>query len=201
VQQEAYIDLWVTRKEKSREKGLPVSAVTMFALITKLKQLCNYDPTSGESIKWDAFSVMLEDLSHPEDKIIVFSQYVETLEFISRRMAFFPHSLYSGELSQEEKDNALAIFKEKDGPRALLISLRAVDVGLNIQEASTIILFDSLVEPCHEGTTHPSGTQVWERTPLLVVQFINIDAIEKRIYTIYAKAGGNRNQEITTCWR
>jgi SNF2 family DNA or RNA helicase len=150
AQQEAYTDLWVARKEKSWEKGFPVSEATMLALITKLKQLCNYDPTSGESVKWEALSVMLEDLSQPYDKIIVFSQYVDTLEFISRKMGSFPHSLYTGELSQEERDKVLAVFKDQDGPRALLMSLRAGGVGLNIQKATTVVLFDRWWNPAVE---------------------------------------------------
>ena len=119
----------------------------MLALITKLKQLCNYDPISGESIKWDFLSVMLEELSLPYDKIIVFSQYVDTLEFIAKKMDSFPHNFYTGRLTKEEKDNVLSIFRNQDGPKALLMSLRAGGVGLNIQEASTVVLFDRWWNP------------------------------------------------------
>jgi SNF2 family DNA or RNA helicase len=184
AQQEAYTDLWVARKEKSWEKGLPVSEATMLALITKLKQLCNYDPTSGESVKWEALSVMLEDLSQPYDKIIVFSQYVDTLEFISRKMGSFPHSLYTGELSQEERDKVLAVFKDQDGPRALLMSLRAGGVGLNIQEATTVVLFDRWWNPAVEEQAIQRAHRFGREGPLHVIKFMIIDTIEKRISEI-----------------
>jgi len=49
AQQEEYTDLWVTRKQASANQGLRVSEATMFALITKLKQICNYGSSSGAS--------------------------------------------------------------------------------------------------------------------------------------------------------
>jgi SNF2 family DNA or RNA helicase len=183
-QLEAYTDLWMARIDKSREKGLPISEVTMLALITKLKQLCNYDPISGKSIKWDFLSVILEDLSLPDDKIIVFSQYVDTLEFIAKKMDSFPHSFYTGRLTQEEKDNALSKFRNKEGPQALLISLRAGGVGLNIQEASTVVLFDRWWNPAVEEQAIHRAHRYGRERPLHVIRFMIVDTIEERISTI-----------------
>lgn len=187
AQQKAYTDLWLARKEKSLEKGLPVSGATMFALITKLKQVCNYAPVSGESIKWDVLSVMLEDLSEPDDKIIIFSQYVDTLEFLSRKMDAFPHSLYTGNLTQEEKEHALEIFRGQDGPRALLISLKAGGVGLNIQEASTVVLFDRWWNPAVEEQAIHRAHRFGRSRPLHLIRFMIVDTIEGRINEILGK--------------
>jgi SNF2 family DNA or RNA helicase len=184
AQQEVYTDLWVTRKQESIEKGLPVSESTMFALITKLKQICNYDSSSGESIKWDALLAMLEDLSQPDDKIIIFSQYVDTIQFLSRKMHFFPHSLYTGSLTKEERESALEDFKSQDGPRALLISLRAGGVGLNIQEASTVVLFDRWWNPAVEEQAIQRAHRFGRDRPLHVIRFMVVDTIEERIIEV-----------------
>jgi SNF2 family DNA or RNA helicase len=183
-QQKAYTDLWVTRKQASLEKGLPVSETTMFALITKLKQICNYDSSSEESIKWDALLAILEGLSQPDDKIIIFSQYVDTLQFLSRKMHPFPYSLYTGSLSNEERETALENFKVQDGPRALLISLRAGGIGLNIQEASTVVLFDRWWNPAVEEQAIQRAHRFGREKPLHVIRFMVVDTIEERINEI-----------------
>lgn len=184
AQQEVYTDLWVTRKQVSLEKGLPVSEATMFALITKLKQICNYESSSGESIKWDALLAILEDLSQPDDKIIIFSQYVDTLQYLSRKMHSFPHNLYTGSLTKEERDNVLEDFRSQDGPRALLISLRAGGVGLNIQEASTVILFDRWWNPAVEEQAIQRAHRFGRDRPLHVIRFMVVDTIEERIIEV-----------------
>jgi SNF2 family DNA or RNA helicase len=181
AQQEVYTDLWVRRKQLSIEHGLPVSEATMFSLITKLKQICNYDRASNESIKWDALLAILEDLTQPDDKIIIFSQYVDTLQFLSQRMHFFPHRLYTGSLTKEERECALEDFKRQDGPRALLISLRAGGVGLNIQEASTVVLFDRWWNPAVEEQAIQRAHRFGREKPLHVIRFLVVDTIEERI--------------------
>ena len=59
------------------------STANILALITRLKQACNHDRSSGESAKLDALGLLLE--SAPEGKFLVFSQYVETLTWLAER--------------------------------------------------------------------------------------------------------------------
>jgi SNF2 family DNA or RNA helicase len=59
-QRAAYEDAWGAGVGELSKGPRPVSATSLFALITKLKQLCNVDPDSGESCKLDALEVLLE---------------------------------------------------------------------------------------------------------------------------------------------
>jgi SNF2 family DNA or RNA helicase len=180
-QEIAYTEMWVSRREEVRSSGIPVSETALLAVITKLKQLCNYDPASGESVKWDALSLLLEDSSEPDDKIIVFSQYVQTLRFISERLQAFPHDVYTGEQTQQEREEALRRFKTLEGPRALLVSLRAGGVGLNIQEASTVVLFDRWWNPAVEDQAIQRAHRFGRSRPLHVIRYLVADTIEDRI--------------------
>lgn len=180
----AYTDLWVNRQTMARSDGVPVADTAMFALITKMKQVCNYEPETGQSVKMDALELLLEDCAGDEDKIIVFSQYVQTLKFISERMGKFPHDFYIGEQTQEEKDAALGRFRSAGGPRALLISLRAGGVGLNIQEASTVVLFDRWWNPAVESQAIQRAHRFGRDRPLHVVRFLVRESIEERIAAV-----------------
>ena len=184
AQEAAYTDLWLARRARAKQNGVPVSDGALFTLITKLKQICNYEPDSGESVKLEALSVLLEDCSEPEDKVIVFSQYVETLKFVSDHLGSFTHDIYTGEQSQEEKDRILDKFRKQPGPRLLLMSLRAGGVGLNIQEASTVVLFDRWWNPAVEDQAIQRAHRFGRTRPLHVIRFLVTDTIEERIEAI-----------------
>jgi SNF2 family DNA or RNA helicase len=183
-QNDAYTDLWVNRRAYAKQHGKPASDTTLFGLLTKLKQLCNYERDSAESVKCDALAVLLEDCSELDHKVIVFSQYVETLNFISSRLGNFPHDIYTGQHSHEHRETALANFKHQRGPRVLLMSLRAGGVGLNIQEASTVVLFDRWWNPSVENQAIQRAHRFGRKRPLHVIRFLVIDTIEERIQQV-----------------
>ena len=98
-QREAYSELWGQRASLLQKKGMPVSEVHLLALITRLKQLCNFEPLSQTSVKMDILDDVLENLDTNREKCLIFSQYVKTLEFISSRVSM-PHAIYHGGLSE-----------------------------------------------------------------------------------------------------
>jgi SNF2 family DNA or RNA helicase len=184
AQDEAYTEAWIGRRAGASATGLPASEATLFAILTKLKQLCNYEPDSGNSVKCDALSVFLEEFTGSDDKVIIFSQYVQTLNFISARLAQFPHDIYTGQHSEDAKEKALMNFKTLPGPRALLISLRAGGVGLNIQEASTVVLFDRWWNPAVENQAIQRAHRFGRTSALHVIRFLVLDTVEERIQQV-----------------
>jgi SNF2 family DNA or RNA helicase len=153
---------------------------TIFALITRLKQLCNFEPKSGESVKIESLRVIAESLTEPNDKLLVFSQYVETLEWLSARLDV-PHELYHGQMAEAVRDRALTEFEKELGPRALLVSLRAGGIGLNLNSASTVVLFDRWWNPAVENQAIQRAHRFGRDRPLQVVRFLVTDTIEERI--------------------
>lgn len=183
-QKEAYDTLWNARFDILHASGVPVTLTNLLALITRLKQLCNYDPESEESVKWEALSVILESLSQSTDKLIIFSQYVKTLEWLSSNLKDFTHGLYHGQQSESERDAVLAKFRGEPGPRALLVSLMAGGVGLNLQEASAVVLFDRWWNPALEDQAVQRAHRFGRDRPLHVFRFMVTNSIEERIAKI-----------------
>jgi SNF2 family DNA or RNA helicase len=184
AQEEAYFELWRTRRECLRSGGAPTSTSSLFALLTRLKQLCNFDPESGHSVKLDALLDMFDDLVGAHDKILVFSQYVETLRFIATHLDRIPHELFTGDSSPEDRESILQRFKTNPGPRVLLMSLGAGGVGLNVQEASTVVLFDRWWNPAVENQALQRAHRFGRTRPLHVVRFQVMETIEERIADI-----------------
>ena len=182
-QRERYDDLWVNR-------AAAVSAITsdgeigvaLLGLITRLKIVCNYDASANASAKLDALEVICEGAGGSA-RILVFSQFVETLRWISERLDL-PHDLMTGSMSLVERQTAMDRFKSEPAPRALLVSLRAGGVGLNLGEATHVVVFDRWWNPAVETQAIYRAHRFDRQEPLHVVRFLVPDSIEERIATI-----------------
>ncbi|MGH9428158.1 MAG: helicase-related protein, partial [Terriglobia bacterium] len=142
---------------------------------------------SGESVKLDSLRLILEALSQSSDKMIVFSQYVETLKWLSRELDQFHHDVFHGQLDEFAKDRVLSRFEREPGPRALLMSLKAGGVGLNLQSASAVLLFDRWWNPAVEDQAIQRAHRFGRDRPLHVFRFLIVDSIEERIGAVLSE--------------
>jgi SNF2 family DNA or RNA helicase len=184
VQREAYDAEWAAGVKELSHSSRPVPGTALFALITKLKQACNFDPASGESCKLDALKLLLESAVANKTKVIVVSQYVKTLMWLQSRLDLQPTALYYGGQSVDERDEVLSKFAAEDGSRVLLMSLRAGGVGLNIPSADLVVFFDRWWNPAIEAQAMNRAHRFGRTTNLYVVRFLVQDSIEDRIDAI-----------------
>ena len=84
-------------------------------------------------------------------------------------------------MSQEERRAVVEQFKSEEPPRALLISLRAGGVGLNLGEATHVVLFDRWWNPAAEVQAIYRAHRLNRDEPLHVVRFVVRNSIEERI--------------------
>ena len=134
-----------------------------------------------KSSKVDYIKDILEEKVSLNEKVIIFSQYVETLEYLSDNLPEFKSNIYHGGLSQVERDNLIQKFKNSANSEVLLISLKAGGVGLNLQEASTLILFDKWWNPAVELQAIGRADRFGREGSLHVIKFTSVDTIEERI--------------------
>lgn len=178
-----YDDLWVSRTDIIRQ-GVDSQNVnaTMLGIITRLKIICNYDMVTGSSSKLDALQTICEGAGSSA-RILVFSQFVETLQWIAQRLSI-PHDFLTGSMTNDKRQESIARFKKEDAPRALLVSLRAGGVGLNLGEASHVILFDRWWNPAVESQAIYRAHRFERKSPLHVIRFLTVDSVEERIVSI-----------------
>jgi SNF2 family DNA or RNA helicase len=193
-QREAYDALWFERASALRERGPEDIGTAMLALITRLKILCNFDRTSGASSKLDALQAFIEGAGD-KARVLVFSQFVETLRWISPRLEL-DHEFLTGSMTVEERYEAIAAFKEKVPPRALLTSLRAGGVGLNLGDATHVALFDRWWNPAVEKQAIFRAHRFDREAPLHVVRFLVEDTIEERIAEILGRKESLFNEVV-----
>lgn len=162
---------------------------SIFAQITHLKQLCNFDPDTGDSAKLDALRLILDNAEADEEKVLVFSQYVETIEWLHRRLADERVTVFHGRQTEDVKQASLDVFRGSEGFRVLLVSLKAGGVGLNLNEASIVVLFDRWWNPAVESQAIERAHRFGREAPLLVYRFLVSDSIEERIDELLRRKG------------
>ena len=184
-QRTVYDELWFDRAATIRRSDAADPGTALLALITRLKIFCNFDAESRKSSKLDALRTIIEGAG-AEARILVFSQFVKTLTWLSERLTV-PHDLLTGTMTMDARHTAIADFKSRSSPRALLISLRAGGVGLNLGDASHVVLFDRWWNPAAEVQAIYRAHRFDRELPLHVVRFLVVDSIEERIARILGR--------------
>ncbi len=164
---------------KQLDKKEKISGI--LALITELKKITNFDSYSEESSKADYISDILEEKKMLNEKVIIFSQYVETLKFLERKFYSYKTQMYTGGQSQSERDEIISSYKQSEEFELLLISLKAGGVGLNLQETDTLILFDRWWNPAVEEQAIGRADRFGREGSLHVIKFVTHNTIEERI--------------------
>jgi SNF2 family DNA or RNA helicase len=167
-----------------RGLGAAVQLSHVLELVTRLKQICNVCPATGESAKLADLEDRLETLTEEGHRALVFSQYVEEpfgVRALERALRRFAPVAYTGELSSAERDRAIATFAGEPDRRVLLLSLRAGGQGLNLQQASYVFHFDRWWNPAAERQAEDRAHRIGQESPVTVYKYLCTDTIEERI--------------------
>jgi len=182
-QKNKYDELWFSRTEKfSNHASSSNTASILLGIITRLKMICNFDKSTNSSSKWEALKAII-DQAGKSPRILIFSQFVETLNWISERMEI-SHRLLTGSMTLDERQRSINFFKNHSTPCVLLVSLHAGGVGLNLEEATHVVLFDRWWNPAVEIQAIFRAHRFQREEPLHVIRLLIIDTIEEKIAEI-----------------
>ncbi len=162
-----------------------VSLQHVLALITRLKQLCNFGP-GGESAKMDDLAGRVEELTAAGHKALIFTQYVgddSGARRIASRLRRFAPLVFTGELSLRERGSIIERF-QRDDHGVLILSLRAGGVGLNLQCASYVFHFDRWWNPAVERQAEDRTHRLGQTRAVHVYRYLMTDTLEQRIHEV-----------------
>lgn len=159
----------------------------VFELVMRLKQICNFDPLTGESSKYDQLAADLEEVAASRRKAIVFSQWVEPLEILARRLDPFGPVCYHGRVPHAERQPLLDRFKADPTKHVLLMSYGTGSVGLNLQFTNYVFLFDRWWNPAVEDQAINRAHRLGQKETVFVTRFVAQNTIEERIAQILEK--------------
>ncbi|MEX0586001.1 MAG: DEAD/DEAH box helicase [Pirellulales bacterium] len=169
------------------EMGDEVTIRHVFELVLRLKQICNFDPATGASSKLERLLADLEEVSASGQKAIVFSQWVQTLFALRKPLAHLHPLEYHGQVAANQRERVLARFREDRRAHVLLMSYGAGAVGLNLQFAEYVFLFDRWWNPAVEDQAINRAHRIGAVGPVTVTRFLSLATIEERIEQILGR--------------
>ncbi|MCI0685185.1 MAG: DEAD/DEAH box helicase [Gemmataceae bacterium] len=167
--------------------GDTITVQHVFELVMRLKQICNFDPVTGDSAKLEQLLADIAEVADNGRKAIVFSQWVEPLERLAR--ALTPHGplLFHGKIPHRERQPILDRFKAERDKHVLLMSYGAGSVGLNLQFANYVFLFDRWWNPAVEDQAIGRAHRIGQKDKVLVKRLVIQGTIEERIAEVLRK--------------
>jgi SNF2 family DNA or RNA helicase len=166
------------------ELGDTVSVQHVFELVMRLKQICNFDPKTGDSCKLERLMIDVAEAAESGRKALIFSQWVEPLERLAEELAEYGPMQYHGRIPQRERTSILDRFRDDKSKHVLLMSYGTGSVGLNLQFANYVFLFDRWWNPAIEDQAINRAHRIGQKEPVFVTRFITQDTIENRIAEI-----------------
>jgi SNF2 family DNA or RNA helicase len=132
---------------------------------------------------------LLEFLRSTDEKVLVFTQYVRTLEYVGRvlREAGIPTVVYHGGMTRSAKDAAVLAFR---GRERVFLSTEAGGEGRNLQFARTVVNYDLPWNPLRIeqriGRVHRLGqarevhvVNVWAED---TIEEVLVDLLDRKIH-------------------
>jgi non-specific serine/threonine protein kinase len=115
---------------------------------------------------------------------LVFSQYTSDhfgVAAATRYLREFNPLSFTGEMTAQEREAVIERFKGDSEYRALVLSLRAGGLGLNLQEASYVFHLDRWWNPAVERQAEDRSHRMGQPVKVNVIKYSCTETIEQRI--------------------
>jgi SNF2 family DNA or RNA helicase len=164
--------------------GRDLRITHVLELILRLKQICNFCPETGASAKLLDLKDRLASTVDSGEKALIFSQFVEDpfgARRLTRELTAFSPLLLAGDVDPAIRTQRIAAFERDPQRKALVISLRAGGVGLNLTSASRVFHFDRWWNPAVELQAEDRAHRIGQSRPVHVYAYLCTGTVEERI--------------------
>jgi SNF2 family DNA or RNA helicase len=186
---ESVVSISIQKSEKCDAK---TRSSLILSLLTSLKQICDhprvFDKESPAvsllSGKAQLLLTLLEEILANREKVLIFSQYVETLdclEKIIKKELGEAALTFHGGLSQKNRNAVINMFQNDPAARIFLVSLKAGGLGLNLTAASRVINYDLWYNPAVENQATDRAFRIGQKRNVFVHRFITKNSFEEKI--------------------
>lgn len=183
-QQETYSMAESQGAVRLSEMGESITIQHVFELVLRLKQICNFDPCTGDSPKLQRLEADLEEIAASGRKAIVFSQWTETIFRLKKHLERFGALEYHGKIPASHRDAVIQKFKNTPESHVLLMSYATGAVGLNLQFCNYVFLFDRWWNPAVEDQAINRAHRIGVKGAVTITRFLMLNTIEERINRI-----------------
>ncbi|KAL4236408.1 Transcription activator BRG1 [Mactra antiquata] len=134
--------------------------------------------------KFELLDRILPKLKSQNHKVLLFSQMTSLLSILEDYFLFrgYRYLRLDGTTKAEDRGELLALFNKEDSPYFIFIlSTRAGGLGLNLQSADTVIIFDSDWNPHQDLQAQDRAHRIGQTNEVRVLRFCTVKSVEERI--------------------
>jgi len=169
------------------EQGLNKSKMHVLAALTRLRQICCHPQLVGSdsvSGKTETLFEILDTLVHDGQKVLVFSQFVQMLQLLEKECR--TRNITTHILTGQTKDRQEVVhaFQNDPNPGVFLLSLRAAGTGLNLTNASYVVLYDPWWNPAVEAQAIDRSHRIGQTQTVNAYRLIAPGTVEEKIWEL-----------------
>ncbi|XP_050309192.1 ATP-dependent helicase brm-like [Anthonomus grandis grandis] len=193
------------RGHASRGKG---GSKALMNTIVQLRKLCNHPfmfqnieekycehvgipggimtgpDTFRASGKFELLDRILPKLKITNHRVLLFCQMTQLMTIMEDYLNWrgYKYLRLDGTIKAEDRGDLLKKFNEKDSEYFLfLLSTRAGGLGLNLQTADTVIIFDSDWNPHQDLQAQDRAHRIGQKNEVRVLRLMTVNSVEERI--------------------
>ncbi len=173
---------------KLGDETMPIEYLHVFALITKLKRLCDHPALamgsherSYNSGKFELFKELVEEAMDSGEKVVVFSQYLEMLDLIEQWLKTKRIAFSSLRGSTRNRSDVIKKFQHNPRNRVFVSSLLAGGLGIDLTSASVVIHYDRWWNAAREEQATDRVHRIGQKKGVQVFKLITRGTLEEKI--------------------
>jgi superfamily II DNA or RNA helicase len=176
--------------EAIRARGVGGCGALVFEGLLRLRQAACIPAHAGPSLKGlpsaklELLEDVLEEIVSESHRVLVFSQFVQTLDAIGRMLDDRGHDHVRLDGSTRNRQEVVDRFQADPRVPVFLLSLRAGGLGINLTAADYVIIFDPWWNPAVERQAVDRSHRIGQHKPVFVYRLITRDSIEERILAL-----------------
>jgi len=179
-----------------------VSAKGLNNTFMQLRKICNHPYLFFDDINynWDSHRItdeivrcsgkfeilerMLPKIRRSNHKVLIFTQMTKVLDIMEDYMDYrrYPYLRLDGQTKPETRSQLLELFNAPNSPYfVFLLSTRAGGLGLNLQSADTVIIFDSDWNPQMDLQAQDRAHRLGQQSEVRVFRLVTCSPVEEQI--------------------
>jgi len=168
----------------------------IFAILNLLKQICNHpallkndinDFEKYQSGKWELFKELLSESLESGQKIVVYSQFLKTIELMKRHLSdqHVGYAVLTG--SSRDRGKIIERFNNAPDCRVFLGSLKAGGTGIDLIAGSVVIHYDRWWNAAREDQATDRVHRIGQIRGVQVFKLVTEGTLEEKISAIIEK--------------
>ncbi|XP_059142940.1 transcription activator BRG1-like isoform X3 [Physella acuta] len=134
--------------------------------------------------KFELLDRILPKLKQTDHKVLLFCQMTSLMSIMEDYFVYrgFRYLRLDGTTKSEDRGQLLTMFNAKDSPYFIfLLSTRAGGLGLNLQTADTVVIFDSDWNPHQDLQAQDRAHRIGQKNEVRVLRLMTVNSVEERI--------------------